>query len=136
MIMLIFAVLSLLVISLWLANKVIDLLSELHEIKKERDRALQSAEIEWMNYIQECRKNRSKALLIKELQEENAELEELLAHKELELDNANELADGWAEAYSRVLCEWKVVLQEKEALEDKVDELETYIMEIEYGDNM
>jgi len=213
MILLLIAVVSLMLFTMFLSYRVdelefekklvqidADMYNKLYETEKHY------TELYWSHYNEEQRKNRSKALLIKELQEENTELEGLLAHKELELDNANEWADGWEEAYNRVLEEWKVALkekeeleernkwlqyelenefewsmlysesvdkyarlydealeecsrlegeleqtqetlnmleygyellvEEKEALEDKVDELETYIMETEYGDDM
>jgi len=73
-----------------------DMYKKLYETEK------QYTEMYWSHYLEEQRKNRSKAILIKELNEEIAELEELLAHKELELDNANDWATGFEEAYERV----------------------------------
>lgn len=116
-------------VSLILTYELFKARQELKVEKSVSDMYHNSAEEYWGYYMNEQRKNRSKALLIKELQEENAELEELFAHTDSLLDDANEWADGWEEAYKRVLEEWKVALKEKEELEAKNQHLK---LELEY----
>ena len=123
MILLIFALLSVTLIALWLAYELVKCQKRINY--KNDCLVAREAQIEeyWLKLLKEQSRNRSKALLIKELNEEIAELEQLLAHKELELDNANSWADGWEEVYNRVAEEWRVALEEKEELECKVDSL-------------
>lgn len=124
MTVLLIAVVSLLLLTMFLSYRIdeltfekklvqmdVDMYKKLYEIEK------QYTELYWSHYTEEQRKNRSKALLIKELKEENAELEELLTHENSLLDNANEWADGWEEAYNRVL-------EEKEELQHRLDSLD------------
>lgn len=81
MILLIFAVLSLLVILLWLENELIRVNQALEESEHNKEHVKYEVEKYWLAYIEEQRKNRSKALLIKELQEEISALEDELEHE-------------------------------------------------------
>ena len=86
------------------------------EVYKERN------EDYFLRHLEDLKKNRSNRLLIDELMEENNQLKQTLEHEASVVYDMQEALDKLA--------------GEKQELEDKVQELETYIMEIEYGEDM